>query len=205
MARVLVIAFATVLGITAGCSESVSPVDTSRPAAAAREREDARRTREEQLAHYDLSSPTMDMDEVHSGGPPMDGIPSLTDPVRVAVAQAEYPGPASRVIVVEAGGVAVAYPIGILNYHEAVNDVIGDALPPKTLGLGVRQGDYRAFVTADSLQGRRVKLHTPGGIVEMSAAGRVLGVHVVPPDTKVVQTFYHAWSAFYPDTQVVKD
>ena len=77
------------------------------------------------LKLYDLSNPKVDIDKILAPGVPQDGIPPLTDPERVSVASAEYPSPMGRVIEVKINGQAVAYPIGILNFHEIANDTVG--------------------------------------------------------------------------------
>lgn len=56
---------------------------------------------------------------------PKDAIPAVTDPVFESVA--DYPGdPDDEMIVVEIEDETRAYPICYLNYHEIVDDVIGD-------------------------------------------------------------------------------
>lgn len=95
---------------------------------------------------FDFSTLTVDRDEVLSGGPGLDGIPSLTtaeargkpDPFAneamwrgdhpsalVSSDQADFLQPDSRVVGVTLNGQSRAYPIGVLNWHECVNDVLG--------------------------------------------------------------------------------
>lgn len=64
-------------------------------------------------------------EEIRRGGPPKDGIPSITDPDFIDADRAEYLSPQDRVIGVVIDGDARAYPIRILNLHEAVNDTVG--------------------------------------------------------------------------------
>jgi hypothetical protein len=84
-----------------------------------------RPTKDSLLALYDLSDPRVDIDKIVAPGVAQDGIPPLTDPERVAVFKAEYPELTGRVIEVVINGKAVAYPIGILNFHEIANDTVG--------------------------------------------------------------------------------
>ena len=63
--------------------------------------------------------------QILSGGPPRDGIPSIEQPRFVAAAEAGVRG-TDRILGIERDGVAKAYPIAILNYHEIVNDSFGD-------------------------------------------------------------------------------
>ena len=60
------------------------------------------------------------------GGPRRDGIPALDSPKFVTVAQADRVLRDSDLVLgVEFQGVAKAYPIRILNWHEIVNDQVG--------------------------------------------------------------------------------
>lgn len=68
-----------------------------------------------------------DWSEIMSGGPPKDGIPSLSDPSFIAVAKERRIGDREPVITVEIDGeIARSYPIRYLTWHEIVNDQIGD-------------------------------------------------------------------------------
>lgn len=67
----------------------------------------------------------IDRTRIFSGGPPKDGIPSLTRPRVVRAVRAKYPSASGEVIGVKINGEARAYPVGILNWHEAINDTLG--------------------------------------------------------------------------------
>ena len=69
---------------------------------------------------------TVPRERVISGGVPKDGIPALTDPKHIAAREADFLKPDDRVIGVESDGVARAYPLAIINYHEIVNDRVGE-------------------------------------------------------------------------------
>ncbi len=75
---------------------------------------------------FDMEPASIPKDQILSGGPPKDGIPSLTDPKMVDASEAEYLKPDDRVVGVEFNGHALAYPLRILDYHEAVNVSAGD-------------------------------------------------------------------------------
>ncbi|MDZ4673531.1 MAG: DUF3179 domain-containing protein [Gemmatimonadota bacterium] len=73
----------------------------------------------------DFSRHTVPLEEIVPGGPPKDGIPPVDRPEFEPVASAaRWLGSREPVIVVEHGGVARAYPLQILVWHEIVNDVI---------------------------------------------------------------------------------
>ncbi|MCB8925841.1 MAG: DUF3179 domain-containing protein [Ardenticatenaceae bacterium] len=66
-------------------------------------------------------------EELLSGGPPRDGIPSIDDPQFVTPTEAEeWIFGNEPVIAVEINGEARAYPLQILTWHEIVNDTLGD-------------------------------------------------------------------------------
>jgi len=301
------------------------------------ERERARAQRraamtERLLEQFDLSNPQVELDKLMAGGPPKDGIPALTDPKRTSVDDADYPDDDARVVAVEIDGEAVAYPLGILNWHEIANDTVGgvpiaviycplcdsvsvmdrriavegkkdetrviefgvsgllmnsnvvmydrgtdalwsqvymkaltgpnagqtlrhipvkmmtfetftqkhpdgkvlttetgynrqysrnpyknyftsdrlfmemdfsEALPAKTLGIGIRAGDVIAFVTADAAMDESVTVNTPIGDVVIGATDAGVVVKQVPEGVHTVQTFWHSWSAFHPETKII--
>ncbi len=72
---------------------------------------------------FDVSQAEVPVSEIHRGGPPRDGIPALTDPEFVASDQAPWLDADDRVLGVHRNGIAKAYPLGIMNYHEVVNDL----------------------------------------------------------------------------------
>ena len=73
------------------------------------------------------NSSVTDWNEILSGGPPKDGIPALTDPSFINVADESRIGGREPVMAVEIDGQTPrAYPIRYLTWHEIVNDVIGD-------------------------------------------------------------------------------
>ncbi len=75
---------------------------------------------------FTLVAEGIDVREIFSGGVPRDGIPSLDSPEFAAVADApDYLRPDEPVIVLELNGVARAYPLSILTWHEIVNDIVG--------------------------------------------------------------------------------
>jgi hypothetical protein len=67
----------------------------------------------------------VDLDRLLSGGPPKDGIPSIDDPRLVDISKSEF-SQDELIIGVYLNGEARAYPYGILNWHEIINDKIGD-------------------------------------------------------------------------------
>lgn len=109
-----VVAFGVALSINTPAKVAAQPDDTR-----------GAPMKERLLELYDLSDPRIDLDKLVAPGVWQDGIPPLTNPERVPVAKAEYPAPTGRVIEVVINGNAVAYPLGILNFHEIANDTVG--------------------------------------------------------------------------------
>ncbi len=75
---------------------------------------------------FDLTGSLIPIEEIHSGGPPRDGIPAIDRPRFLTAAQAREVRPDDRVLGLHLNGAAKAYPITIMNWHEIVNDRFGD-------------------------------------------------------------------------------
>lgn len=81
----------------------------------------------------------------------------------------------------------------------------GNALPEKTLGVGILIGQSQIFITARSLTELPRSFETAGGPVVLSATSSGISVHDAPEASRLVQTFYYAWSAFHPSTEIIDD
>ncbi len=77
---------------------------------------------------FDLSNAIIPTNEILSGGPPKDGIPAINEPKFVSQKEAGFLSSKDRILGLMMDGVAKAYPIKILNWHEIVNDTI-NAIP----------------------------------------------------------------------------
>jgi hypothetical protein len=81
------------------------------------------------MTAFDFSKQSIPVDEIMSGGPPKDGIPSLTDPKFVSAGEANFLDDKDIVLGIAIGGKSKAYPVNILSWHEAVNDrIAGSAI-----------------------------------------------------------------------------
>ncbi len=75
---------------------------------------------------FDVTRHIIALDQIQSGGPPRDGIPALDHPAFVSAPKAYRSLKAEDLVLgVEFAGVAKAYPVRILNWHEVVNDDVG--------------------------------------------------------------------------------
>ncbi|GJQ27686.1 MAG: hypothetical protein HBSAPP02_27180 [Phycisphaerae bacterium] len=84
---------------------------------------------------------------------------------------------------------------------------VGDALPRKTLGVGIAVGDgdaSQAWFVPTSAIGDGRTIDTPAGKVRLARSEAGIAVIEAPKGVRSAQTFYYSWSAFYPDTTVVK-
>ena len=78
------------------------------------------------LSGFNLDNAVVPREEILSGGPPKDGIPAILNPEFIPPGKAGFLENSDPVIGIKIGAEARAYPIKILNWHEAVNDKIGD-------------------------------------------------------------------------------
>lgn len=72
----------------------------------------------------DFKKTSIKFEEILSGGPPKDGIPSIDKPIFKSLGEIKDLGAKEPVISLQIGGEARAYPLRILIWHEIVNDVI---------------------------------------------------------------------------------
>ena len=70
-------------------------------------------------------APLIDLDRIVAGGPPPDGIPPIDHPKFLPGQAVRFLAPQEPVLAVEVRGVARAYPLRIMMWHEIVNDVVG--------------------------------------------------------------------------------
>ena len=76
--------------------------------------------------HDSFPAPLIDPDEIISGGPPPDGIPSIDDPKFLPPGEVDFLDDNEPVLALEVDGDARAYPVQILIWHEIVNDTVGE-------------------------------------------------------------------------------
>jgi hypothetical protein len=76
------------------------------------------------VSAFNLDRAIIPKNEIVSGGPPKDGIPAILHPKFIRPQMVDFLGPDDQVIGVRIGEEARAYPLKILNWHEAVNDSI---------------------------------------------------------------------------------
>lgn len=76
---------------------------------------------------FDVTRHIIALGQIQSGGPPKNGIPALDHPAFTSAAEADRSlRPEDIVLGAEFTGSAKAYPVRILNWHEVVNDDVGE-------------------------------------------------------------------------------
>ena len=78
------------------------------------------------LAGFDFTKHSIPPEEIMGGGPPKDGIPAILDPRFLHAKEAAFLEDHDPIIGVVEEGVAKAYPLRILTWHEVVNDRLGE-------------------------------------------------------------------------------
>lgn len=73
---------------------------------------------------FDLGNAEIPVDEIMRGGPPKDGIPAILEPKYESADNAQLWREGDLMLTYDIGGHHYAYPVGILNWHEIVNDTV---------------------------------------------------------------------------------
>lgn len=167
---------------------------------------------------FDLSNALIDSKEIHAGGPPRDGIPAIDNPVFVAVEKAAHMQPDDRILGIQLNGVSKAYPIGILNWHEIVNDEIRDSNFAITYcplcGTGVAfssqvEGKQLSFGVSGLLYNSDVLLYDRqteslwSQILSQAISGDFSGKKLTR--LPVTHTSWSDWVKSHPDTLVLSE
>ncbi len=167
-------------------------------------------------AEFDLSNASIPVAEILAGGPPKDGIPAIDQPRFVSADQATFLRDDDVVIGLTSGGVARAYPLRILVWHEIVNDTLGDDAVSVTYcplcGTAMVfdrriDGELRSFGVSGLLYQSDVLMydretHSLWSQLAMKAvAGPAVGRELRwLPST---QTTWKAWREVHPETDVL--
>ena len=72
-----------------------------------------------------LPTPLVDVDRLISGGPPPDGIPAIDEPRFTTADQVDFLAESEPVLALDLDGIARAYPVQVVIWHEIVNDTVG--------------------------------------------------------------------------------
>ncbi|MEN8230334.1 MAG: DUF3179 domain-containing protein [Bacteroidota bacterium] len=154
--------------------------------------------------------------EIFDGGPGKDGIPALTEPNFIQAAKADYVGEEDLVIGFVNGDVAKAYPHSILDWHEIINDRVGDVnisityCPLTGTGIGWNR-DIDGHTTTFGVSGLLYNSNlipydrqTDSNWSQMRldcVNGKMIGTKI--ETFSLVETTWSTWKEMYPSTTVV--
>jgi hypothetical protein len=154
--------------------------------------------------------------EVFDGGPGKDGIPALTDPLLIPANEADFMSEDDLVIGFVQGDDARAYPHRIMDYHEIVNDQVGEVhisvtyCPLTGTGIGWNR-EIDGIVTTFGVSGLLYNSNlipydrhsdSNWSQIRMDCVnGLQLGtvIEIFP----LVETTWRTWKEMYPSTKVL--
>lgn len=154
--------------------------------------------------------------EIHAGGPDRDGIPAIDRPQFVSAEDAEFLDGDDPVLGLVRDGMARAYPIKIMNWHEIVNDQINGEPIAITYcplcGSGVAfiaeqgQRDLSFGVSgllynSDMLLYDRETESLWSQIAKQAIAGPLVGARLSA--LPLTHTTWRAWQRAHPETEVL--
>ena len=158
------------------------------------------------------------MNEIHDGGPGIDGIAALTQPRFISVEAADYMGDDDRVLGIVRDGESRAYPLRILVNHEVVNDTLGGRPVLVTFcpecGTGIAfdptvDGKAIEFGVSGTLYQRNLLMYDRGSNTP-SLWLQASGEAVVGPKTGIsldrvplTQALWREWKVAHPNTTVL--
>jgi hypothetical protein len=155
-------------------------------------------------------------DEIHSGGPPRDGIPSIDNPRFEAAASASNVKSGDRILGLDYKGIARAYPIDVMNWHEIVNDRFGDepvvvtycplcgsgmAFGANLAGMEASFGVSGLLYNSDVLLYDRQTESLWSQMMAQSVSGPMKGTRLTM--LPLVHTTWSEWQSNNPETQVL--
>lgn len=165
---------------------------------------------------FDLANALVPPDAIEQGGPPKDGIPALDRPAFVGAGAAHFLGAKDWMLGIVRNGVAKAYPIAILNWHEVVNDDFAGEPIVVTFcplcGSGVafqarEQGRLLVFGVSGLLYNSDVLLYDRQSgslwsqLMEQAISGAMKGVRLT--SVPMTQTTWADWKKRHPGTLVL--
>ncbi len=156
------------------------------------------------------------VDEVFDGGPGKDGIPALTEPAYISAGAADYLTDDELVIGFVHGDEARAYPHQILDWHEIINDRVGDVnisvtyCPLTGTGIGWNRkidGEVTTFGVSGLLYNSNLipydrKTDSNWSQIRLDCVnGELRGKDV--ETFPLIETTWKTWKEMYPSSTVV--
>lgn len=165
---------------------------------------------------FDLSQHSVPLEKIVSGGPGKDGIPAIIEPKFIQASNVSFLQDDDRILGLYEGSQTKAYPIKILNWHEIVNDKVGDKpvvisyCPLCGTGMAfqaVIHGEDASFGVSGLLYQSDLLMydHQTDSLwsqVSMEAvAGPLTGARLTP--LPLVHTTWRDWKTTHPSTLVL--
>ncbi len=170
----------------------------------------------QEMNGFDLKGSLIPIEQIHSGGPPKDGIPAIDKPDFLSAGFAAFLRNDDTVLGMTRAGISRAYPLRILNWHEVVNDHYGkdpvvisfcplcgtgvafDArVDGRALSFGVSGLLYNSDVLLYDRQTQSLWSQLLGQAISGPLKGRRLSM------LPLTQTSWADWREAHPATQVL--
>jgi len=171
----------------------------------------------QQLNGFNLNGALIAPKDIHRGGPPRDGIPSIDHPKFKKASEYKDFGNNSQMLGVFYNGIAKAYPIRILDWHEIVNDqyrgkpiaitycpLCGSGMAFETDlsdGKSTEFGVSGLLYNSDVLLYDRSTNSLWSQIMGKAISGPLKGQELEPVSTQ--RTTLGAWKALHPETLIL--
>lgn len=157
-------------------------------------------------------------EQIVSGGPPLDGIPSVDNPKFIKVQKAEeFLEDSDHVVGLNINGDIRAYPLQILVWHEIVNDMVGKTpvavtycplcFTNQVFNRTMNDGQILEFGTSGKLYNSNLVMYdrTTNSLWSQAMAqgivGKFAGIKLerIPFDV----AYWREWKQLYPDSKVL--
>lgn len=165
---------------------------------------------------FELTNVEIPLTAIFQAGPGKEGVPSLEDPAFLSADRSNFLLDHEKVIGVYVDGIAKAYPIKIMNYHEIVNDRFGK----ESVAITYSPLCANAMAFSAQLNGKRQTFGVSGLLYNNnllfydweteSLWSQLLGKAVTGPASgkKLLQvptqtTTWGAWKKRHPNTRVL--
>lgn len=168
------------------------------------------------IGTFEVTNSSIPVDEIREGGPPKDGIPAIDEPQYISADRVDFLKDSDLVLGIVRGNRARAYPTRILDWHEIVNDSMGDEdllityCPLCGSGMafaGSWAGERRTFGVSGVLYNSDVLLYDRkteslwSQIKGEAVTGVELGTKLKPLGLQVVP--WKTWKSKHPNTEVL--
>ena len=168
-----------------------------------------------QLNGFNVSNASVPLKAIERSGPPKDGIPAIDQPRFIPARQAKL-ADNDRILGVVLQGMARAYPVRILNWHEVVNDQFGDhavvvtycplcgtgmAFDARLAGGSATFGVSGLLYNSDVLLYDRATQSLWSQISQTAVSGPLKGTGLLP--VVVTHTTWADWRTRHPNTEVL--